>query len=123
MPTAEPVAVKLFHDKEWLAVLSLAQNLIPLEYDAPRFNERLINGEDIHAKIIEMQDTLGDLEIKFDEGQTYDRSYNNGSHPQTKKFIERFGLDGRLFKPRYTSGNKRTFNNFNQDRPETEIQK
>ena len=45
--------VKLYHDKEWLAILKLAQSQIPLQYDAPNFAIPLVEPEAIYATVAE----------------------------------------------------------------------
>ena len=40
-----------------------------------------------------------DMEIRFDEATTYNRTYSR-VHPQTRIFIDKFGLDDRLFQAR-----------------------
>ena len=40
---AEDSKVTLTYDKEWIVILKLAQDKIPLEYDAPHFQTPLIS--------------------------------------------------------------------------------
>ena len=40
-----------------------------------------------------------DLNVKFDPEKTYTRKYER-VHPQTRDFIDKFGLNDRLFEPR-----------------------
>jgi len=48
-------SARLQYDKEWLAILALAEPLQPLEYDAPRFPETLLTSEAIALKMSEME--------------------------------------------------------------------
>ena len=93
----EEPTVTLCHDKEWLAILQLAQEKIPLQFQAPHFSTPLITKEAVAEKMSQIGDV--DLSIVFNSAKTYDRTYQR-VHPTTRDIIEKFGLDDRLFTAR-----------------------
>lgn len=73
--------VRLAYDRDWLAILSLSQTMIPLEYNAPDFSQPLLSQQSILDKKNELAALdEASLQIEFDPATTYDRFYER-VHP------------------------------------------
>ena len=70
--------VRLCHDKEWIAILQLAQEQIPLSFNAPSHTFPLLSREKVEAKMTELE--TQDLSIVYDQASTYFRDYQR-VHP------------------------------------------
>ena len=114
--------IKLSHDPEWIALLQLTQELIPLKFRSDQCFDQLFTGMELPKLVTERvaknSHTTADLEVKYDEKLVH--SAYERLNPQTAEFIKKFNLDERLFATRQNNqfqrnkeemiGNKRTFN-------------
>ncbi|TNV78996.1 hypothetical protein FGO68_gene3847 [Halteria grandinella] len=107
--------VQLCYDPEWVAILKATQTVMPLE--GKRYDFRyLTKGHKASMEQIteHLEPIKGqDLSIPFNPEKVYTSKYER-VHPQTQVFLERFGIDKRLFDPdayfdSQLAGEKRSF--------------
>lgn len=88
--------VKLCYDPQWLKILKYTQKMIPLTSQKYDFRFLDTKNADIVKEIADISIEEQDMTIPFIEEEVYVVKYKK-VHPQSARFVSRFGLDLRMF--------------------------